>query len=74
MDRHFAYCSACDRQVEVVVRPGFVPEPGKAIPAGALICLAHGESCTGALCPLIGVPPDDVADALAELARKERES
>lgn len=71
MDRHCAYCSACDREVEVVVRPGFVAEPGAPVPAGALVCLAHGKSCTGALCPLIGVPPKEVADRLADLARKE---
>ncbi len=52
-----AYCSACDRQVEVVV-PEDLPEgalPSAHDPASC-ICLEFGESCTGSLCPLFEVP------------------
>ncbi len=52
-----AYCSACDRQVEVVV-PKDLPEgslPSAHDPAGC-ICLEFGESCTGSLCPLFEIP------------------
>lgn len=61
---HMAYCSACDRQVEVTLKPDFEPKPGKPIPTDAMVCLAHGESCTGALCPLFGVPPEEMKSRL----------
>ena len=70
MDTHFAYCSACDRQVEVALKPGYVPEPGQPVPAEAMVCLAHGDTCTGALCPLFGVPSEDMGIALTELKGK----
>lgn len=57
MNQHLAYCSACDREVEVILKPGYSPGRGEPIPADALLCLAHGDACTGALCPLFGVPP-----------------
>ena len=71
MDTHFAYCSACDRQVEVALKPGFTPKPGKPIPTDAMVCLAHGETCTGALCPLFGIPPEDMQEKLDELKKSE---
>ena len=70
MEKHFAYCSACDRQVEVVLKPGVRLEPGKPIPAGAMACLAHGDTCTGALCPLFDVPSEAMAAAIANIRAK----
>lgn len=70
MEKHFAFCSACDRQVEVVMKPGYTPEPGQPVPADAMVCLAHGDTCTGALCPLFGVPSEDMGSALTELKGK----
>ena len=64
MNTHLAYCSACDRDVEVSLAPGFEPAPGEPIPPDAMICLAHGDTCTGALCPLFGVPPKQLKDNL----------
>jgi hypothetical protein len=64
METHLAYCSACDRDVEVALKPGYEPEPGEPIPADAMVCLAYGETCTGALCPLFGVPPKQMKDTL----------
>jgi hypothetical protein len=63
MEAHKAYCSACDRQVDVVVRPGGDPDN-----AEDLVCLAYGETCTGSLCPLFGNDQSLHADA-----RQERE-
>ena len=60
MDRHWAYCSACDRQVEVVVRPD-----------EQVVCLEVGHTCTGALCPITDVPPDEMREALDEMRRAE---
>ena len=64
MENHLAYCSACDREVEVTLKPGFTPEPGEPIPAEAMVCLAHGDTCTGALCPLFGLPPEQMKENL----------
>lgn len=70
MEKHFAYCSACDRQVEVMMKPGYTPEPGKPVPAEAMVCLAHGDTCTGALCPLFGIPPAELGEALVRARTK----
>lgn len=64
METHLAYCSACDREVEVALRPDYVPEPGEPIPTDAMVCLAHGDTCTGVLCPLFGVPPERMKESL----------
>ena len=52
------YCSACDRNVPVILRTtadfGRTPAPGDA---EALVCLDYGVRCTGALCPLFSVDP-----------------
>lgn len=64
METHNAYCSACDREVKVALKPGYEPVPGEPIPGDAYVCLAHGETCTGALCPLFGVPPKTMEENL----------
>lgn len=64
MDRHWAYCSACDRQVEVVVRRAARIDPSTGEPANEVICLEAGETCTGALCPLTEIPPSEMRAAL----------
>ena len=75
MEVHLAYCSGCDRQVRVVVNPKVVEE-GREATADDLICLEHGEACTGSLCPIFGVPTEEMearyGDLLAQ-ARKEEE-
>lgn len=68
---HLAYCSACDREVKVTLRPDFVPTPGEPIPAEAMVCLAHGDTCTGALCPLFGVPPETMKTTLERSGLRE---
>lgn len=64
MSTQKAYCSACDHEVEVVLRPDFTPVPGEPIPTDAMVCLAYGATCTGALCPLFGVPPETMKENL----------
>ena len=69
-----AYCSACDRQVEVVV-PEDLPEgilPSAHDPA-ACICLEYGESCTGSLCPLFEVPTEQMAENYRKIVKEIRE-
>lgn len=71
MNTHLAYCSACDREVQVTLAPDFTPEPGNLIPPEAMVCLDHGEVCTGALCPLFGVRPEQLKENLDRaVARK----
>ena len=66
MKTHVAYCSACNREVEVMLPADHEAEkqPG-AHDAQACICMAYGEHCTGSLCPLFAVPPEEMAEALA---------
>jgi hypothetical protein len=63
METHYAYCSACDRQVEVVVRKGTGIDPGTGEPADEIVCLAFGESCTGAMCPLCALPLEQLPES-----------
>lgn len=62
MEPHWAYCSACDRQVQVIVRPGGRLDPETGAPSDEVLCLAFGESCTGALCPLCDRPTEGMHD------------
>jgi hypothetical protein len=75
MDVHMAYCSGCDRQVKVVVNPEVVAA-GREPTAQDLICLEHGTACSGKLCPIFGVPSEEMEaryGALLEKARGEGE-
>ena len=70
-----AFCSACDRQVEVVV-PEDLPEgtlPSAHDPASC-ICLEFGESCTGSLCPLFEVPTGQMEENYRRIVKEVRES
>jgi hypothetical protein len=69
-----AFCSACDRQVEVVVRED-LPEgtlPSAQDPSGC-ICLEFGESCTGSLCPLFDVPTGQMEENYKRIVKEVRE-
>ena len=69
-----AFCSACDRQVEVVV-PEDLPEgalPSAHDPAQC-ICLEFGESCTGSLCPLFEAPTGQMEENYKKIVKEIRE-
>lgn len=51
-----AYCSACDRDVEIAVLEAPIHEGQATIPDGDVVCLDFGERCTGAMCPMFGLP------------------
>jgi hypothetical protein len=58
MKVQMAYCSACDRDVQI----GFPTEPAVAdgqanIMDTEVFCLEIGTQCTGALCPIGAQPP-----------------
>ena len=71
MDKHFAYCSACDRQVEIVVNPGARTNPVTGEPEDEIVCLELGESCTGSMCPMCDVPTEDMKRNLGRLREPE---
>ena len=61
------YCSACDREIDVL----FTEEPhnlgGQAEVADAgVVCLEMGDRCTGGLCPVAAVSPDAMAVRVAK--------
>ena len=70
MKLHMAYCSACDRQVRVTLKPGSNDEDPKP---EDLICMDHGTVCTGSLCPLFLVPAPEMKERLDELLQEEGE-
>jgi hypothetical protein len=37
-----------------------------------MVCLAHGDTCTGALCPLFGVPSEQMKKNLEESRLREQ--
>lgn len=58
-----AYCSACDRNVRVVFAPRAGDTRGPP-DVSDLVCLEYGETCTGDMCPLFGVPSEAMRDNL----------
>lgn len=72
IDAHLAYCSGCDRKVRVVVDPRVVAA-GREPTADDLICLEHGDTCTGDLCPLFEVPSEDMKNRYHDLLERARE-
>lgn len=70
---HYAYCSACDQQVPVVLRDDTVlgPVPSARDPSN-LVCLAYGKTCTGSMCPLFQVPTEQMRENLERSGLKPR--
>jgi ferredoxin len=68
MERRVIYCSACDRNIQVVL-----PEhraPGGEPDLHGAVCLDIGETCTGTMCPVGAISPDRIRRELETL--KER--
>ncbi len=58
------YCSACDRNVALMVEP----ENEVARRSNTdCVCLDYGEKCTGEMCPILAIPPEQVRANLARL-------
>lgn len=57
MEVRTAYCSACDQPVRIVVTPASAFS-GQAMVSDQpdVVCLDFGERCTGAMCPMVGLP------------------
>ncbi|HEX6322862.1 MAG TPA: hypothetical protein VFZ36_03980 [Vicinamibacterales bacterium] len=67
-----AYCSACDHDVRIAVLPG--PVHGGQAETGdtpEVVCLDFGTSCTGAMCPMFGLPSLLMGVRLAQSGLRE---
>ena len=67
-----AYCSACDRQVEVLVTEEAKESDGESAPgASKVVCLAYGEQCTGSMCPLFDIPTEEMKESFERQRRAD---
>jgi ribosomal protein S27AE len=57
MKNHLVYCSACDREVRVLITGTPLYEDQAPLHDEELICLDIGSRCTGSLCPLGAAAP-----------------
>ena len=58
MKSHQLYCSACDRQVRVLISETPRASTRRRVHDDELICLEIGEHCTGGMCPLGAAEPN----------------
>lgn len=70
IDIRMAWCSGCDRSVRVTVHPRVLKEGREPTPAD-LVCLEHGDRCTGELCPIFEVPSAEMKERYHELLNQE---
>jgi hypothetical protein len=64
MQRRTIYCSACDRDVQVVLDEG---RTGGDLDLTGAVCLDLGETCTGAMCPVCAVSPERIRELLEDI-------
>ena len=57
MKSQIAYCSACDRDVRILVTEGPLHDAQAPVADDEVVCLEIGEQCTGNLCPVGAVSP-----------------
>lgn len=69
MEIYTAFCSACDREVRVTVDADRAAE-ADVRDVESVVCLEHGESCTGDMCPVFGVPSDELRKNLERLEER----
>jgi len=50
------FCSACDRDVRVILTNEPSSDAQAPVPDAEFICLEIGDTCTGALCPVFSLP------------------
>jgi len=64
MKNHLLYCSACDREVRVLITGTPLYEDQAPLRDQELICLDIGGRCTGNLCPLGAAAPNAMVGRL----------
>ena len=52
------FCSACDRQVRVMITDAPLHDGQATLHDEEVVCLEIGDRCTGSLCPLGAVAPN----------------
>jgi hypothetical protein len=57
MKTQTAYCSACDRDVQIVVTDAPMQDAQAPVGDAEIVCLEVGERCTGNLCPVGATSP-----------------
>ena len=57
MKTQTAYCSACDRDVQILVTDAPLQDAQAPVADAEIVCLEVGERCTGNLCPVGAVSP-----------------
>ena len=58
MEIRTVYCPGCDRNVRVSLQ--HEPKLDATTDPTAFVCLDCGEACTGTMCPLFDVPPEQM--------------
>jgi hypothetical protein len=74
MEARLAYCATCDRPVRVLVKNDAPAWPTPYDPvASDIVCLEHGDTCTGEMCPIFDVPSAEMKEHLEEYRRQAEE-
>jgi len=58
MKSHQLYCSACEREVMVMITDAPPMEDQASVHDEEMVCLDIGEQCTGGLCPIGAAAPN----------------
>lgn len=61
------FCSACDRQVRVMISEAPRTDGQATLHDDEVVCLEIGEKCTGQLCPIGAAAPNEMVARLARL-------
>ena len=64
MKSQLAYCSACDKDVRIVVTDEPSQDGHANLHDSEIVCLEIGGACTGHLCPIGAAPPTVMAARL----------
>ena len=64
MKSHRMFCSACDREVRVLITEAPLYDGHAPLHPDELICLEIGTRCTGNLCPLGAAEPNEMVHRL----------
>lgn len=58
MENHQLFCSACDREVRVLITPALNEQGQAVLHDSEVVCLDIGSKCTGNMCPLGAAEPN----------------
>ena len=64
MKNHLLFCSACDREVRVLITGTPLYEDQAPLRDEEVVCLEIGSQCTGNLCPLGAAAPNAMVGRL----------